>query len=358
MFHPPPFHPNRPGLVAPVRIDPAGLAGPTRGQARGPRWRASAHGWYVPAYLDPTVVEQRIVEAAACLLPYGGVTGWAALRWQHAPWFDGLGADGVTPRPVTLATGMFHGRSQPGITMSEERCRPEDLTEVDGLRVTTAVRSATFEMRYAADERSAAVVLDMAAYSDLVSISEAAAFADELNGWTGIPQCRAALPLADENSWSVRESLMRLVWEVDAGKPRPLTNRPVFDRAGRLLGVPDLLDPVAGVVGEYDGAVHLAGRQRARDVRREHLFRSVGLEYVVMLAPDFSDIDGFVSRLHATYARAAHAAESTRAWTIEPPPWWTPTVTVDQRRALDPSMRSRLLRHRLRTGGLPGTPRR
>ena len=39
--------------------------------------------------------------------------------------------------------------------------------------------------------------------------------------------------------------------------PRPLCNVPVFDRFGQHIGTPDLLDPVAGVVGEYDGALHL-----------------------------------------------------------------------------------------------------
>ncbi len=56
---------------------------------------------------------------------------------------------------------------------------------------------------------------------------------------------------------------MRMIWVVDAGLPRPLCNMPIFDRHGRHIGTPDLLDPVAGVVGEYDGALHLAGEQRA-----------------------------------------------------------------------------------------------
>ena len=55
---------------------------------------------------------------------------------------------------------------------------------------------------------------------------------------------------------------MRLVWELDAGHPRPLCNVPLFDRHGRHLATPDLVDPGAGVVGEYDGAVHLTGAQR------------------------------------------------------------------------------------------------
>lgn len=346
MFTPPPFDPARPLLVAPVRIDPAGLLGPTRGQAAGPHWRTVARGWHIPAELNALDPDQRAVEAAATLPAYGGVTGWAALRWLRAHWFSGLGHDGVSLLPVTLATGLQHVRARPGVAISEERCSPADLTVVDGLTITTAVRSTCFEMRYASSLERAVCALDMAAFADLVSIAELRAYAVEHPGWTGIPQCRDALLEADENSWSVRESLMRQVWQHDAQLPRPLTNRPVFDLQGRHIGTPDLLDPVAGVVGEYDGSLHLAGRQRARDLRREHAFRAVGLEYVVMVAADFADVPGFVARLHGTYARALREPAASHAWTTKPPPWWTPTLTVRQRRALDPVQRERLLRHR------------
>jgi hypothetical protein len=346
VFTPPDFHPSRPGIVAPVRIDPSGETGPTPGQARGRSWRASSRGWYVPSDVDPTHPWQRAVEASVCLPGYGGVTGWAALSWEHGRWFEGLASDGVTPLPVSLATGLKHVRAQPGIAISEERCSPRDLVVVDGLWITRSVRSVSFEMRYAASDWAAAEALDLAAYSDLVSIAELREYAGDHPGWTGIPRCRAALELAEENSWSPTEVRMRQVWQDLAGRGRPLCNTPVFDRRGHLIGVPDLLDPVAGVVGEYDGSLHLAGKQRARDVRREGRFRSHGLEYVTMVSADLPDPWDFVARLATAYSRATPMAPAHRSWTIQPPPWWTPTLTVAQRRALDPRTRERLLRHR------------
>ena len=74
-----PFHVRRPRLVRPVRVDPEGLTGPTRGQARGPGWRRTSQGLHVPAGVDVTP-EQRIVEAAAVLRKDEAVAGWAALR--------------------------------------------------------------------------------------------------------------------------------------------------------------------------------------------------------------------------------------------------------------------------------------
>ena len=54
---------------------------------------------------------------------------------------------------------------------------------------------------------------------------------------------------------------MRLVWVMDAGLPTPLCNEPVFSLDGQLLGYPDLFDPEAGSVGEYDGADHKDGKR-------------------------------------------------------------------------------------------------
>jgi hypothetical protein len=126
----------------------------------------------VPADVDRSVPEQRIVEAAAVLPSYGGVTGWAALRWMGARWFDGLAGDGSTMRPVCLVTAGDDIRPQAGIQVSAERLAPRELVVVDGIRVTIPVRSVCFEMRYAATVRAAVVAADMAMQADLVSPAE------------------------------------------------------------------------------------------------------------------------------------------------------------------------------------------
>lgn len=335
-------------VVVPVRVDPTGQDGPTKNQARGPRWRRTSRGFYVPADADASYVDQRVVEAAAALpQEWGGVTGWASLAWCGSTWFDGTPWGGGVPRAVTLAIGGNRWvRSQPMFETSEERLAPGDLVVVDGLRVTTAVRSVWFEMRYARDERDAAISLSMACFNDAVSLDEVAAHSVDLNGWTGVPKGRASLPLATENAWSPREVGMALVWRLDAGLGRPLHNVPVFDLGGRHIGTPDLVDPTTGVFGEYEGALHLAGARRAKDVAREALLRSHGLEPVIMLAGDVPDPSHFIARLDAAYARAADIPSSRRRWTLEQPGWWVDTTTVSARRALSPPMRARLLAHR------------
>jgi hypothetical protein len=150
----------------------------------------------------------------------------------------------------------------------------------------------------------------------------------------------------DENAWSPTEVAMRRVWQHEAQLPRPLCNHPVFDLHGRHLGTPDLVDPVAGVAGEYNGAVHLEGAQRSRDVAREAVFRDVGIEVVEMLAADLANPFPFISRLRSAYRRAERVPASDRRWTVVPPRWWVPTYTVEQRRALDDAQRQRFLAHR------------
>ena len=330
-------------------IDPTGVTGPTQGHARGKGWRRASRGLFVPADVELTT-EQRIAEAAAVLPAYGGVTGWAGLHWLGARWFDGLRRGELLP--VTLAVADRSIRPQPafGIATSEERMSPKEIRVYRGLRVTVAIRSLFFETRYAATETEAVQAADMMAYDDLVSRPELLAFISINPGWTGVPLARLGAADMDENAWSPPEVTMRRVWEHQASLPRPLCNRPVFDLSGTHIGTPDLIDPVAGVVGEYNSALHLEGSQRAVDVGREARFRAAGLEFVEMITGDLANPFPFMARLRAAYARATRIPVADRRWTVALPPWWIPTFTVEQRRNLTAHQRERLLHYRQRAG--------
>ncbi len=271
------------------------------------------------------------------------VTGWAGLAWQGATWFDGTW-DGVRPRPVTVVARR-HVRPPPAVEVSQEFLHPDQIVVVDGLPVTHAVRSVTFEMRYAASLGSAVAAIDMACFSDLVSLAEVTAYVRRLGPVTGVQQARDALGEADENSWSPRETGMRGVWTRLAGLPRPSCNVPVFTLDGRHVGTPDLIDTGTGLVGQYHGDSHLTLVGASKDNRQDADYRDLGLEPVAMFATDWHDLGAFVHRLVAA-ARRARAPARRRAWTVDPPPWWTPTETVGQRRALAQWQRERYLRYR------------
>jgi hypothetical protein len=230
--------------------------------------------------------------------------------------------------------------------VSKERLDPRDLVVVDGIRTTSEVRSAWFEMRYALDETEAAIVLSMAAYDDLVSLDELADYSWLHPGWTGAPRCRGGLALAVENAWSPQEVRVHAVWQKDAELPRLLCNQPIFDRRGAHVVTPDLLDVQAGLAIEYDGPTHLQVTARAKDVRREEIYRRHNIELLRVLAPHLADQWALVARMQQARRRARFEAESTRTWTVELPGWWVPTHTVALRRGLSESDRDRLLGYR------------
>lgn len=321
-------------LVHPVRMDPTGSTGPTRHQAEhagrpGSEWRRVWQGLFVPTYVDPDVPEQRIVEAAALLTGPCAVTGWASLRMQRAAFFDGRDRDGtVQPVPLVARQGR---RRRPGIVWMQDRLDPRDVVRRAGVQVTVPERAAFDAMRRATDLRAAVRVADMVCAAELSSIERMRRYAHAHPRWAGCPVVAQALDLANERSRSPAEVELRLVWELDAGLPRPLVNVPVFTRHGRLLGVADLLDESAGLVIEFDGADHAGARRRSKDAAREGGLRDHRLEVERATGFDLHDLPTLVRRLHAARRRAPWLAEADRPWTLEPPPWWEPELTLDAR---------------------------
>lgn len=314
------------GTTAPVRTDPTGRLGPTQRQARGAGWRRTSRGLYVPADVEPTPL-QRVAEAGA-LLPRGAaVTGWAALCWRRARWHTGARADGSAV-PVDVAAPTQCVRDQAAVRVHRERFDPEDVVELDGLLIMSAVAAVVFAMRHAVDLESAVEALDMTYRADLVTPEQIASWLVEHPGLVGSRQARQALRLADENTWSPRETRARLAWERHTGR-RPLTNRPVFGLDGEHLGTPDLVDP-DGVCGEYDGDHHLERAQRRVDLEREQRLLDHGLTPFTIVAGDLGS-GRLQRRLSSAFARASRVRPEERRWTLEPPPWWRPTLTVAQR---------------------------
>lgn len=320
-----------PPLVTPVPRDPSGRHGPTPAQARGPYWRRTAHGLFVPRHVDGTVPEQRVAEAAALLGAVGAVTGWAALRLHGGNFFDGVDRDGRTPLPVPLCLGASSAhRTRSGVLLRRDRLDPDEIRFVHGIPVTAPERATFDAVRLARDVREAVVALDMAAAAEITSVERVRSYVDRRAGWKGVRRARRAIALADEASRSPNESRLRLIWQLDARFPRPLVNQPIWDRRGRLLGYADLLDPAAGVVGEYDGAEHRTALRHSADVDRESRMRDCGLELFRVTGPDLRDPDRVVDRMRAARARARWLPAPRRAWTMTAPEGEEAELSLDQ----------------------------
>jgi hypothetical protein len=318
-------------LVRPVPLDLDGLTGPTRGQAKGPKWRRTSHGWYVPADVDGDLPEQRIIEQSVRLPPGGAVTGWAALRLHGGGFFDGLAPDGRTPLRVPLAVGpKSKSRSDHLVRLSREPLPREEVVIRQGIPCTVVERALFDEMRRSWDLRAATVAMDMAAAALLVSVRRMRAYWLAHRGWRRASMIPSALDLASEDSRSPNESRTRLLWELDAGLPRPLVNQPVWDLHGKLLGIADLLDPHAGLVGEFDGADHRSAPRHTRDILRQERFERHLLEVFRVTGLDLLDPERVVARIRFHRSRSRWLPPDGRPWTIVPPESWEPELTLDE----------------------------
>lgn len=304
-------------LIKPVRLDPGGITGPTRHQARRGLWRQTTYGFHVPTGTDSAIVEQRILEQSMRIGDDGAVTGWAALRLYGAAFFDGLGLDSRTLLPVPLVAPRKLMDTPASVT-SRVSLAGHRIWVVQGIRCVGVERAVVDEILRRGDLRAAVVVVDMACAARITSLRRITSYV-ERHPRPGNDLVRSALKLADEHSLSPPETRMRLVWMLDAGWPRPLCNRVVYTTGDDVLGRPDLLDPDTGVAGEYDGALHRDRRRHRTDVARAERFRSSGLEPFVIVAGDSPTVQ--IERIEAARSRAVARGSRERHWTLEPPPW-------------------------------------
>jgi hypothetical protein len=198
------------------------------------------------------------LEAAALLPPDGAIGGWASAYWRGVRLLDGGTLGPATSlEPILLILGP-NSKIRPRLhnQLARERLQASDVESYLGLRRTGDLRTAFDGARRAPNLYNAVTFIDMMLTTGLVTKDRLRRYWSDHAGWRGVPQARRALSLAEPGSRSPPETTLRLLWVAEAGFPTPLVNPPVFSLDGRLLGYPDLLDPEAAVVLEYDGDDH------------------------------------------------------------------------------------------------------
>ncbi|HEU4911177.1 MAG TPA: hypothetical protein VFV76_04700 [Actinomycetes bacterium] len=303
--------------VGPLRTR-AALRHVTRRELAGPLWQRLHRGVHAQSALDPTDPDVRIA-AAVELLPDGAaVTGWAGLRLLGATDLDGrygLAARRLLPVEVSVGrSGLI--RPQPGVRLDRTPLRASDVVVVDGVPVTSPLRSCEYLATHHPVERSTA-------YADVavrVGLADLVPLRRRLGSMTrrhGAPRARIAATLVDGRSASVPESVLKVVWVVAAGLPHPLVNRAVVDDRGWPLGVPDLLDPESALVGEYDGSTHRELDSHAWDNQREEGFEDHNLVVVRATSLDlWPRRELLVRRLRAGHRRGLARDRSRDRWAL------------------------------------------
>lgn len=306
-------------LVTPVGIDPGGNTGPTKGQSRGPYWRRTTPGRYVPSGTK-RCVEQRILEQSMMLPAGGAISGWAAMRLHGAAFCDGLDKDGASDLRVPLLIPP-HLDLRAGIGSVRHRALldRQDVTVVVGIPVVTAVRATFDAARWCADPREAVVALDIALAAGLCTRAELAVYLRRHAGARGVAAVRRALALSNPRTLSPAESRLRLIWVLDAKLPEPRCNWPVADLTGRRIGRPDILCEQLAVAGEFDGRDHRNARNHRVDVGKEDAYRNAGLEIFHVVGTELDDRELIVARMHNAVSRARQA-DRPRNWLLRTDP--------------------------------------
>ncbi len=101
-----------------------------------------------------------------------------------------------------------------------------------------------------------------------------------------------------------------------AGLAGLLVNVPVYDAAGDFLGIPDLLEPVTGLVIEYDGEQHRDLEQHTADNLREEGFEGAGLAVVRVTSLDLKDPEATSSRISDANQRRLSRNRAADGWTV------------------------------------------
>lgn len=264
-------------------------SGVSPGELRGPLWTQVLPHRHVWSCTDPDHPRQRALVGASVAPDDGAAGGWAAAYLLGARQLDGTTPDPSTFLPVLVCL------QRPGRRPHWARTRPfrsdlddADVVEADGVRVTSPLRTGFDLARLAPSLTEAVVALDIVVRDLGVDPGDVLAYALERRRWRGVPQVRAAAPLADPRAASPQESRYRMLWMLDAGLPRPQCNWPVRDLDGNLLGIVDLLDQDAALAGEYDGADHAAPERRALDHARQEDLQRHRLSVARIAGPDLT----------------------------------------------------------------------
>jgi very-short-patch-repair endonuclease len=233
----------------------------------------------------------RLAAARLVLPPHAVLCGLTA-AWVH-------GVDVRRADDLDVHVGFPKGRRlrpRDGLVVCQETLDPTDWSEIDGVRVTTPVRTTFDCMRWLRGAEPL-VVADAMTHAGLVDLDELRRY---FAGKRRLRNLRVAELLLDEVeplTESPMETRLRVLL-VRGGLRRPTAQHNVLGADGRFIGRADLAYPERRLAIEYDGAWHW--KQRRDDERRRTGMRIAGWEVLVFDADDvYGDPDGVIRTVRA-----------------------------------------------------------
>ncbi|GAB90521.1 endonuclease domain-containing protein [Gordonia rhizosphera] len=197
------------------------------------------------------------------------VGGMAASIMHGCRWYD----DDFIIELIRHPTGS--GRPGLGSRIHRTDLDATDVMVVDGIRVTTPIRTAFDLGRIAPEWRALGYLDDLVRATDF-PIEELHVYAHNRSRRRRIRQLRNLIPLIDANAESPPESWVRLLM-LRGDLPTPETQIRVADETGFVFARIDLGYRLPKIAIEYDGEdYHASPEQRASDEARDAKLRDLG----------------------------------------------------------------------------------
>jgi hypothetical protein len=225
-------------------------------------------------YVSVQAGDSLLLRAQALLLvvpPHAVVTDWTAV-WLFTGLLPPNGHLELPPICMFLPAGK--GRLRNGLCESGERTfLAEDLMVVDGLTVTTPIRTA-WDMGRLTHRDRAIGALDGLLRDGSFGSAELVGGVERFRKQRGVVQLRQLAPLADGRSESPGESVLRLRWLDLPSLPKPEPQVPIFDDWGTEIHRLDLGVEELRFSAEYDGEeFHSRKEDRDHDAKRRDWIR-------------------------------------------------------------------------------------
>lgn len=162
-----------------------------------------------------------------------------------------------------------------------------ELAVVAGRHRTTRIERAVVEHATVVSIESGLTTVD--AYLNGHPAEPVQRARDQFSGWPGMRHVRITLSLARKGAGSVGESRLRyLCWEYHL--PEPELQVPVYDEAGRLVGISDFAWKEHQLFGEFDGKVKFSKYLKSGETPSDAVFREKRREDRIREASGFSII--------------------------------------------------------------------
>jgi hypothetical protein len=232
-------------------------------------------------YIDAQVPDSRAtrLRALALVTPDNAVVSDETAAWVR-------GVEVFAPgrrhafEPSMLVRHSGARVERPGSNGRQAILETDDIEYLDGIHVTTAVRTASDLLRRMYRPYALAAA-DAMARAELIGVEELKDYVARRKGYRGIVQARSLAALVDARSQSPGESWQRLRMH-DAGFPPPEPQFEVVDDFGRSYFI-DLPYPELLIGSEFDGRTFHTDEQHVlRDVgRRDYLSELYGWRWVI-----------------------------------------------------------------------------